>query len=255
MSTSERSIADLTPEQLAKLQEKLRQLRGSAPAKAAAGAIPRRGDHGPAPLSFAQQRLWFLDQLEPGSPAYNIPFSVRMRGPLDVAVLARTLREVVRRHETLRTTFPVVDGEPVQRVSATVRLEFPLVDLSRLDAAGREAEAARLAREEALRGFDLARGPLLRGVLLRLEADDHVALFTLHHVISDGWSARVMVGEFSAIYAAFSRGMPSPLPDLPVQYADFAAWQRAWLAGGEMEAQLAWWRGELAGMPPLLELP
>ena len=246
------SIADLSPQQLAKLQERLRALREAAPARA--NDIPRRAEAGPVALSFAQQRLWFVDQLEPG-PAYNIPFALRLRGALDVRVLARTLDEVARRHETLRTVFPVVDGEPVQQVMPPAPRILPLVDLSALSPDAREREARRLAAEEALRTFDLARGPLMRVTLLRLRADEHVALFTLHHVISDGWSSRVMIREVSALYGAFVRGEPSPLAELPLQYADYAVWQRATLAGEVLDRQLDYWRNRLAGAPPLLEVP
>ncbi|HST57463.1 MAG TPA: condensation domain-containing protein, partial [Longimicrobium sp.] len=252
MSNRTRAIADLSPAQLAALQARLRALRGEAAVDA---GIPRRAGTGPVQLSFAQQRLWFLDQLEPGSAAYNIPFALRMRGPLDAAVLSRSLDEVVRRHETLRTTLPVVDGVPVQMIAPPSPRPIPLVDLGNLPADARDAEARRLARDEALRPFDLARGPLLRATLLRLAADEHVALFTLHHVVADGWSTRVLVREITALYTAFSRGAPSPLPEPALQYADYGEWQRAWLAGGVLEEQLGWWRERLAGAPPLLELP
>ncbi|HEX7240791.1 MAG TPA: condensation domain-containing protein, partial [Longimicrobiaceae bacterium] len=203
------------------------------------------------PLSFAQQRLWLLDRLEPGSSAYNVPVAVRLRGALEVETLARALSEVVRRHEVLRTVFAEADGEPVQTVRAPEPVRIEVVDLPGLP----EAELRRLARAEAARPFDLARGPLLRARLLRTGGEEAVALFTMHHVVSDAWSAAVLVREVSALYDAFSRGEPSPLPDLPVQYADYALWQRRTLSGEALEAQLAFWRGRLAGAPPLLELP
>jgi amino acid adenylation domain-containing protein len=246
------SIQDLTPEQLAKLQERLRALRGQGPAQA---GIPRRQGTGPVPLSFAQQRLWFVDRLQPGNAAYNMPAAVRLRGRLDTLVLARSLDEVVRRHETLRTTFPLVDGEPVQAVAPSGRCPLPLVDLAALPVEAREREALRLVRDESLRPFDLAGGPLLRGTLLRLADEEHLALFTMHHVISDAWSARVLIGELSALYGAFSRGAPSPLPELPVQYADYTLWQRERVSGTLLETQLAYWRRTLAGAPPVLEIP
>ncbi|HEX6042688.1 non-ribosomal peptide synthase/polyketide synthase, partial [Longimicrobium sp.] len=253
MSDRTQSIADLSPEQVARLQERLAALRAG---KAAAPAgIPRRAETGPVPLSFAQQRLWFMDQLQPGSTAYNIPFALRLRGPLDVGVLARTLDEIVRRHETLRTTLPVVDGEPRQVIAPAAPRDLSVIDIAHFAPEAREAEGHRLAREEALRPFDLAAGPLLRVTLVRLADDDHTVLFTLHHVIADGWSMRVLAREVSALYAAFSAGAPSPLPELAVQYADYAVWQRARFAGGALDGPLDYWRRKLAGVPPLLSLP
>ncbi len=209
----------------------------------------------PLPLSFAQQRLWFIDRLQPGSPAYNIPFALRLKGALDVGALERSLAEIVRRHETLRTRFATVDEEPVQVVDPAGPVAIPLHDLGDLPETAREAEVRRLAVEEALRPFDLAAGPLLRAVLVRAGADDHTLLFTLHHVVADGWSMQVLAREVSGLYAAFTEGRDPALPALPVQYADFAVWQRGRLSGDVLEAQLAYWRGRLADAPPLLELP
>ncbi|HEU4561404.1 MAG TPA: condensation domain-containing protein, partial [Longimicrobium sp.] len=252
MTQQTASIHSLTPEQLAKLQERLRVLRGEAPA---AGGIRRRTGTEPVPLSFAQQRLWFVDRLQPGNTAYNTPTVLRLRGRLDVAVLARSLDEVVRRHEALRTSFPLVDGEPVQAVAPAAPLPLPVVELADLSADEREREARRLAIEEATRPFDLERGPLLRVTLLRLAHEEHVVLFTVHHVISDAWSIRVLMRELTVLYDAFSRGQPSPLPELPVQYADFTLWQHERVSGALLNEQLAYWRKALAGAPPVLELP
>jgi amino acid adenylation domain-containing protein len=207
------------------------------------------------PLSFAQRRLWFLHQLDPQSVAYNMPFALRLTGQLDVAALERTLNEIVRRHEVLRTTFDAWEEEPVQLIAATQRLELPLTDLSGLPSPEREAEARRLALEDALRPFDFARGPMLRAGLLRLGAEEHVLSLTLHHIVSDGWSMGVLVREVAALYAAFAAGRPSPLEELPIQYADYAEWQRSWLEGEVLAEQLSYWRGQLAGAPPALELP
>ncbi|HSF43076.1 MAG TPA: amino acid adenylation domain-containing protein [Thermoanaerobaculia bacterium] len=207
----------------------------------------------PLPLSFAQQRLWFLDRLDPGSPVYNLPERVRLRGALNGPALAAALREVVRRHEALRTTFALVDGEPVQVVHPEVPVPLPRVDLSDLSDPGREI--LRLSGEEARRGFDLALGPLLRATLLAVGEEEHVLFLTLHHVVADGWSMPVLVREVGTLYHAFTRGLPSPLPELPVQYADFAAWQRRWLAGEVLERELAYWRGQLGDAPPVLDLP
>jgi len=213
---------------------------------------PRGGD---LPLSFAQERLWFLDRLQPGTAVYNMFESLWARGELSPALLAAVLAEIVRRHEGLRTTFEEREGGPAQVIAPPSRPELPLVDLMALPEEWRRPVARRLIREEALRPFDLARGPLLRARLLRLAADEHALLLNVHHIVSDGWSQGVLVREISALYGAGHAGVPSPLPELPVQYADFAVWQREWLAGAELERQLAYWRRRLAGTLPVLELP
>jgi amino acid adenylation domain-containing protein len=222
--------------------------------QAAPPLVPVSRD-GALPLSFAQQRLWFIDQLQPGSDLYNLPVALRVEGPLGAAVLARSLGEVVRRHEALRTVFPLRDGLPVQVIQPAAPFLLPVVDLSGLPESRREALALTLAGEEAGRPFDLARGPLLRGVLLRLAAEDHVAALTTHHIASDGWSEGILVREVMALYAAFAEGRPSPLPELPVQYVDFAVWQLSWLQGEILENEISYWRRQLAGLPPLLLLP
>jgi amino acid adenylation domain-containing protein len=206
------------------------------------------------PLSFAQERLWFLDQLEPESPFYNIAGVVRLVGDLDVPVLARSLAEVVARHEALRTTFAVEGGEPAQRIAPAV-VRLPGVDLAALPEAVREREALRLAAALAARPFDLGRGPLLRTTLLRLGAAGHLLVLVVHHIVADGWSMEVLLREVVAAYGAFVAGRPSPLPPLPVQYADFAVWQRCWLSGAVLSRQLAHWRAALAGAPAVLALP
>jgi amino acid adenylation domain-containing protein len=208
------------------------------------------------PLSFAQQRLWFLDQLEPGGVSYNLPTALRWSGPLDVAALRGALSEIVRRHESLRTSFaPPGDGvdEPLQVVHPAVELTLPLVDLERLGSRA-EGEAIRLAGADAATPFDLAHGPLFRCFVQRLASREHAFVSTLHHIVSDGWSTGVLVREMAALYGAFHRGMPSPLPELPVQYADFAVWQRGWLAGETLAAEIESWRRQLAGLPAGLEL-
>jgi amino acid adenylation domain-containing protein len=210
---------------------------------------------GELPLSFAQQRLWFLDQLEAGSALYNIPLAVRLSGQLDQPALEQALGEIVRRHEVLRSRFVTVEGRPTVVIDEPAAVSIPLLDFSDLSAAERQAEVERLATEEAQRPFDLATGPLLRSQLLRLAETEHVLLFNIHHIVTDGWSMGVLVREVSALYDAFSRGVASPLAELPVQYADYAAWQQAWLGGGMLERQLAYWRGQLAGAPAVLELP
>jgi amino acid adenylation domain-containing protein/non-ribosomal peptide synthase protein (TIGR01720 family)/FkbM family methyltransferase len=206
----------------------------------------------PLPLSFAQQRLWFLHQVDPQSIAYNGASALRLNGVLDVAALERAMSEIVRRHETLRTIFPAADGQPVQRIIPFTGLSVPLVDLSHVSE--KELAARAVADAEAERAFDLAQGPLLRIRLVRLTPDDHLLLVTMHHIISDGWSIGILIREFTALYEAFLQGQPSPLEDLAIQYADFAHWQREWMTGEVLEAQLAFWRGQLSGMEQL-ELP
>ncbi|MEO5730391.1 MAG: amino acid adenylation domain-containing protein, partial [Byssovorax sp.] len=210
---------------------------------------------GELPLSFAQQRLWFLDQLEPGSVPYNMPAALRLRGALDEAALAHVFGEVVRRHEVLRTTFAEHEGRPVQVIHPPgAAWALPRVDLSLLPEASREAAARQRAVAEAGLPFDLTTGPLLRTTLLRLAVDEHVLLVTMHHIVSDGWSIGVLVHEVAALYRAYHDGRPSPLPELAIQYADFAAWQRRWLTDEVLDTQLAYWKERLAG-GPMLELP
>ncbi|HEY7767794.1 non-ribosomal peptide synthase/polyketide synthase [Longimicrobium sp.] len=207
------------------------------------------------PLSFAQERLWFIDRLQPGSAVYNIPLARRLAGALDVAALERALGEIVRRHEALRTVFAEVDGSPVQVIAPFGGFALPVEDLSELGEADREAEVRRRAGEEPRRAFDLAAGPLFRAALVRVDAEDHVLLLSMHHTVSDEWSMGVLFREMSALYAAYREGRESPLPELPVQYADYAVWQREQLAGAVLDRQLAYWRERLAGAPELLELP
>ncbi|HEU0077678.1 MAG TPA: amino acid adenylation domain-containing protein, partial [Longimicrobiaceae bacterium] len=210
---------------------------------------------GALPLSFAQERLWFIDRLEPGSAVYNIPGAWRLEGALDEAALERALGEIVRRHEALRTVFAEVDGSPVQVIAPFGAFALPVEDLSGLGEADREAAVGRRAGEEARRPFDLSAGPLFRAALLRLGAEEHVLLLSVHHVVSDGWSLGVLYRELSALYEAYHEGGESPLPEVGVQYADHAVWQRAHLRDGALEGKLAYWRERLADAPALLELP
>ncbi|GEJ57771.1 hypothetical protein AMYX_25120 [Anaeromyxobacter diazotrophicus] len=225
------------------------------PATASAPPVSRQPEGEPRRASFAQQRLWFLDRLAPGSTRYNVPVAARLDGPLDVAALGRALAELVRRHEVLRTCFAEADGSPSPIVLEAGPVPLPLEDLSSLPAGEREAAARRRATDEAQRPFDLARGPVFRAHLFRLDPLAHLLLVTVHHVASDGWSAGVMTRELGELYRAFAAGRPSPLPELPLQYADYARWQRAWLTGEALEAQLGYWRERLAGAPALLALP
>jgi amino acid adenylation domain-containing protein len=247
-------LSNLTPKQRELLMRRLEKERlGGAPEADRIPRLPRSPEGDGAselPVSFAQQRLWFLDRLEPGSPLYNIPAALEIAGRLDAAALAASLREVVRRHEALRTTFAARPAGPVQVVHPGMEIEFPVADLRDLPAGEREEAAWRLATEEARRPFDLTRGPLMRALLIRLEEERHLAVLTVHHIVSDGWSMGVLVREIAALY-------PNPaavLPELPVQYADFAAWQRGRLQGEILERELAFWRQRLAGAPAALDL-
>src|ERR1044071_5418236 len=217
--------------------------------------IGRISSEGALPLSFGQQRLWFLHQMEAGSPLYNIPVAVRLRGRLDAAAMEASLAEVVRRHEVLRTTFEAVDGRPVAIVTQQAFGELPVVDLSHLPAGEREAEMLRLATHEARRPFDLERGPVMRAALMRLDEDEHVLLVTMHHIVSDGWSLGVLIHEVVALYTAYSAGHSSPLAELEVQYADYVRWQREWLQGEVLDAQLEYWKRQLEGAQRVLQLP
>ncbi|MDY7077385.1 MAG: amino acid adenylation domain-containing protein, partial [Chloroflexota bacterium] len=210
---------------------------------------------GALPLSFAQQRLWFLDQLAPDNLFYNIPMAVRLKGRLDVTALEQSVNEIVRRHESLRTTFDTVDGKPVQVIAPELTVPLPVVDLTDLPEVEREEKAHQLVIQEVRRPFDLAQGPLLRARLLWLDEENHIALLTMHHIVSDGWSMEILIREIATLYQAFSASKPSPLPELEVQYADFAHWQREWLQGEVLETQLDYWKQQLGGSPPMLELP
>ena len=215
---------------------------------------PRNG-RSPLPLSYAEQRLWFFDQLKPGSSVYNISDVFRVTGPLDIEALEQSLNEIIRRHEGLRTTFSVVDDEPVQVVAPSLTLKLEVVDLRDVPEGEREGEVERLVSEEAHLPFDLARGPLFRATLLKIDKDEHVVLLTMHHIVSDGWSMGVLYGELSHLYEAFHEGKAHSLEELPIQYGDFAIWQRQWLQGEVLDKQLSYWKERLEGAPAMLELP
>src|ERR1043166_3511823 len=207
------------------------------------------------PVSFAQQRLWFLDQLQPGSPFYNLPLVISIKGNLNVDALQRTLNEVVGRHEALRTTFSAGPNGPTQIVAKTAEVTLPRIELSSLPPSEHDAAVAKLAREEARRPFDLSAGPLLRASLLALDANRHVLFLTMHHIVSDGWSLGVLFRELASIYKAFAAGEPSPLPPLPIQYADFAVWQRETLDGPALRRQFDYWKAKLSNGAAVLDLP
>jgi acyl carrier protein len=218
------------------------------------GIVPVSRDRD-LPLSYAQQRLWVLDQIEPNNPMYNIARGWRLKGVLNGEALRLSLNEIVRRHESQRTTFRTRSSEPVQVIAPQLEIDLPVVDLSFLPPDEREPEAYRLAAQSSSEAFDLAKGPLLRARLFKLGAQDHVLLLSMHHIVSDAWSAGVFFQELTALYDAFSSGRPSGLPELPIQYADYAVWQRNWLAGEVLTQQLGYWEEQLRGAPAVMALP
>lgn len=250
----------LTPELLAQLKthkvaiiDFLRQINTVASSQIPPIVSCER--NGNLPLSFAQQRLWFLHQFEPDSSSNNMPVVVRFTGNLNFTLLEESLREVVRRHEVLRTTFPPVDGKPTQVITSDVSLTLPIIDLQQVPPAQREDEAYRLATQEAHRPFDLANGPILRVMLLRLSPQEHLLVWNMHAIACDGASSDVFYQDLTTIYKAWAEGKESPLPSLPVQYADFAHWQHQWLQGEVLESQVNYWQQKLAGNLPIIQLP
>jgi len=241
-------LRNLSPAKKAQL---IAELRKSAEQKMRRQAIPRQDRRGPMALSFAQQRLWFLEQLRPGNIAYNNAQGVRLVGRLDRSALERTLNEIARRHESLRTTFALVDEQSVQIIAPALTLPLSIKDLTEHSPLERQAAAERIIDEEATRPFNLTQGPLIRTTLLRLDERDHILLLTLHHIISDGWSMWALIREMEPLYRAYLYGKPAPLEELPIQYADFALWQREWLRGENLAQQLAYWKDRLESAPPL----
>ncbi len=242
-------IAELSPERRRLFELLLRQIAAAPP------GIPRRNPDAPIPLSLSQQRFWVIHHLKPDNSILNSPAAVRLRGRLVVGALEQTLDEIIRRHESLRTTFRLVGGQPAQIINPASRLQLPPTELGGLPEAEREEGARRLAVEEAARPFDLQTGPLLRVRLLRLGESDHVVLFTMHHIIADGWSMGILIREMAALYEAYVNGRPSPLAEPRIQYADFAVWERGHLGDEALERQLDYWRRQLGGQLPQLELP
>jgi amino acid adenylation domain-containing protein len=257
LSVAER-IAGLTPEQRAlfeKLREKQRKAAACPPQPP---PVPRRSGptgEGDWPLSLDQERFWFMEQLNPSGAGLNISAATRMRGPVTVPVVAAALNEIVRRHAAWRTAFPLVDGTPVQRVAASRRQLLAMIDLSSLPEERREPEALRLVGEDVAAPFALEAGPLVRASLIRLDGEDHLCLLTVHHLVTDFLSFQIAWGELAALYDAFAAGRPAALPEPPVQYSDFALWQREWLQGEVLEDLVAWWRERLEGFPLALDLP
>lgn len=257
MSTSALNIreqlAGLSPAKRALIELKL--MKKKAEAGEPKPLISKRPEGAPVPLSFYQQGLWVLSQLMPETSLYHVPKAVRLTGTLDVAALKNTLDHLVERHEALRTTFATTEGVPMQVISERLELALPVIDLSELDEAERELETRRLLREETRRPFDLAHGPLIRALLVRLAEHEHIFLMAMHHIVTDGWSIGVMHREFMDLYEAFSSGQPSPLPELTIQYPDYALWHRQWFQGEVYESQLAYWKNQFKTLPPPLELP
>jgi non-ribosomal peptide synthetase component F len=251
--TTNPSLANLSEAKRDLLEKYLRGELGGQPTQPRTIAPLPPGT--PAQLSFAQERLWFLDQLNPESAVYNVPLAVRLSGPISPVVLERSVNEIARRHDALRTIFATVDGQPVPIVRSGLNVELPTIDLTSHPKHEREASAHELLSEEAARPFDLTQGPLIRTTLLRLDEHDHLFLVVMHHIVSDGWSLVLFFQELSAIYDAFARGEQSPLSELTIQYADYAAWQREWLQGDLLQKQLAHWKEKLAGDLPVLDLP
>jgi amino acid adenylation domain-containing protein len=239
---------------VAGLGEKIEQaIRQNASLHAPPLVAVTRAGH--LPLSFAQQRLWFLDQLEPGSSFYNIARALRLKGPLDIDALSQAINEIVRRHESLRTAFGAENGTPFQDIIEGEAVPLPLIELSSLIESEKEAECEALAAAEIKRPFDLSRGPLLRAGLFRISTSDHVLVLTMHHIAGDGWSLAVLFHELKVLYEAFANEKPSPLPGLPIQYADYAIWQREWLQGDVLDRLVSYWKNQLAGAPSVLDLP
>jgi hypothetical protein len=252
-------VGVLTPELLAQLSQQktaiIESLQNASNGTADQVLLRPRSQSSQLPLSFAQERLWFLDQLEPGSPAYNIPLGLRLKGGLDIKALQDSLGEIVRRHEALRTHFEIVEGVTRQIINRAFPLELPLVDLSKLPEPKRETEVKRLCAEAARCPFDLVKGPVLQAKLFRLSPAEHIFLLVMQHIASDGWSMAILIRELKVLYQAYVPGQPSPLPELPIQYADYALWQRNWLRGVVLEQQLDYWKQQLAGAPAFLDLP
>jgi hypothetical protein len=252
MSTFSERLDNLSPKQRALFELLAKKQRQEAIARE---RIPRRADNSNVyPLSFAQQRLWFIDQFEPGSPLYNIPTYLRLAGPLSIEALHKSLTEITRRHESLRTSFASVNGEPVQVINEECSIALPLIDLCEIDKSNREHEVRRIASGERQRPFNLMTGPLYRETLVRLDREEHVLLFVMHHIISDDWSMGVLINETVQLYEAFSNGISISLDKPPIRYVDFSVWQREWLQGEVLEEQLSYWRKKFDTAPEVIKL-
>jgi hypothetical protein len=250
MTNLEQRLAALTPEARRKLLLRAQQKKGKS---AQIQKRPQTSDTNGLPLSFAQQRLWFLSKLDPQSGAYNMPAVIHFSGSLDSAALERSFNTIMQRHEILRTSFSEQDGEPRQNIASVTHFHIPVIDLRTL--ASVEEQVNLLAQQELQRPFDLTQGPLLRIYLLQIDTDEHILLFTMHHIVSDGWSIGVVMQELSIIYQAETQGKEPLLPVLPIQYADYVLWQRSVLQGEALERQLDYWRQQLANAPTVLDIP
>src|SRR5690349_2823289 len=251
MSTDlQQRLKNLSPAKRARILSKLRE----DAARRESQLIPKRPQEASAQLSFAQQRLWFIQQLEPNSYAYNFLLAARIKGVLNVEALTASVNEIVRRHEVLRTSFALIDGQPRQVISGELKLKLNVIDLREEPAESREAVAERLVLEQVEEPFDLARGPLLRVSLVRLGEAEQIVVLVMHHIISDGWSLGLFMRELGQLYEGFAAGVPVKLEELGIQYGDYAEWQRGWLTGAVLEEQLGYWRQQLAGMATL-QLP
>jgi amino acid adenylation domain-containing protein len=240
-------LENLSPAQRALLNQKIKQKQLQT--------ITKRQVNHPVPLSFAQERMWFLDQLNPDTSAYNRPTNIKFAGELNVAALEQSLNAIIHRHEILRTCFPVINEKPVQQIAPHFTLSLPVIDLSHLSIQERDIEVEKLAIQAAQQSFDLSQLPLIKGSLLKLAAQEHLLLLTLHHTIFDGWSFGVLLEELAEFYQAFVTKKPASLPELPIQYADFTQWQRNWLQGEVVASQLNYWKEKLGGSLPVLQLP
>src|SRR2546430_1484764 len=245
-------IARLSPEKQLLLE---RRLKGVSPTQAERGVIAPRPNHESAPLSFAQRQMWVIDRMTPGNPAYNLPVGYRIKGPLDVTALEDSFNEIVKRHEALRTTFAASDGEPLQLIHPECRVKINITELGHLAGQERENRLHALASAEAVKSFDLSCLPLIRVSLFRLGEEEQVLIVKLHHIVADGLSIGLMMDEIDAFYRAFTEGGDPQVPHLAVQYADFALWQREAVANGLYASQVEFWRRQLHGKLPIMDLP
>ena len=252
MQNLHESIAEISPEKRALLELLLRE-KGLKPDQVL--PIPRRPEADVYPLSFAQQRLWFIDQWHPGNYFYNVPSGLRLHGRLDIQALEGSLNEIISRHEFCGPASSEIEGVPQQRIYPTVAVYLPFKDLQHLPEADREAEAQRQLLSVAFQPFDLSTDLLIRSLLVRLAPEEHILLLCIHHIVTDGWSMGVLIKELMALYETERRGLPSPLKPLRIQYADFALWQRDWLQGERLERQLSYWREQFKDGVPVLDLP
>ena len=252
MSDILKRLAGLSPEKRALLMKKLQE---KAKKERKQQTIPKRANQDEYPMSFAQQRMWFHNQLAPDTSLNNIPAAIRLKGSLNVKALKDSLNEIIRRHEVLRASFVTQNGVPHQVVAPELKLDLPVIDLQHIAVNERETKATHKAREEALVPFDLSKGPMIRAKLLRLNSEDHIIVLSWHHIVSDGWSTGVLMMEVAQLYESFSNDQPSLLPELPIQYADFAQWQQEYLQGDVLAKQQDYWKNQLADSPPMLELP